>query len=86
VRKLVISDQLLIGGVTAAICAAGLWNQAWLLAETPKGRRLVGWCGEAAAPWVLRLLLSLGLGFGLLLACGVINPVRPASTPAGVRN
>ena len=76
-------EQLLIGGTTAAICLAGLCKQSWLLEHTRKGRKLVDWCGTAAAPLVLRLLLTLGLGFGILLAAGVINPVRYPTAAAG---
>lgn len=77
-----ISEQALIGSTTAALCAIGLWRQDWLLEETRKGRRLVRWCGAAAAPWVLRIGLALGLGFGVLLAAGVVNPIRWSAPPS----
>jgi hypothetical protein len=78
-----ISEQLLIGGTTAMLCVHGLWRQQWLLTETRKGRLLVSWFGPQSASWVLRTCLTLGIGFGVLLAAGIINPVRwsSASTP-----
>ena len=79
------NDQILIGGMTAALCAAGLWKSAWLLENTRKGRRLITWCGSEGAAWVLRLALLLGLGFGVLLAIGVVNPVRHAPASSGAR-
>lgn len=69
-------DQIFIGGTTALLCLAGLWNEAWVLSETSKGRRLINWFGRQRAVWVLRILLGLGFLFGALLAAGVINPVR----------
>ncbi|MEZ6068065.1 MAG: hypothetical protein R3B90_20660 [Planctomycetaceae bacterium] len=69
-------DQLLIGGTTAAICAVGYWRERWLLSQTPKGRWLVRRLGGSKATWLLRVLLAAGLGFGVLLATGVINPIR----------
>lgn len=71
-----ISEQAFIGGATAVLCATGIWHQAWLLEHTKKGRKLVRWFGDEPAQWVLRLLLVFGLGFGVLLAAGVLNPVR----------
>ncbi|MCA9055870.1 MAG: hypothetical protein KDA75_18680 [Planctomycetaceae bacterium] len=79
-------EQLLIGGTTAAMCLAGLWHQGWLLEHTRKGQRLVAWCGSANAAWLLRLLLAAGLGFGVMLAIGVINPLRhPTMSADGER-
>ncbi|MFV0444738.1 MAG: hypothetical protein ACK5Q5_14295 [Planctomycetaceae bacterium] len=69
-------EQIVIGGMTAAMCLAGLLKETWLLEQTRKGQRLTQWCGVAAAPWVLRGLLMIGVGFGLALATGVINPLR----------
>ena len=77
-----ISEQFLIGGTTAMLCVHGLWRQEWLLTQTRKGQLLVRWFGPHSAPWVLRTLLALGVGFGVLLAAGVINPVRwPSASP-----
>ncbi|MFG0332670.1 MAG: hypothetical protein ACF8TS_04835 [Maioricimonas sp. JB049] len=69
-------DQIFIGGTTAILCLLGLWNEAWVLSETSKGRRLTGWFGQQRGLWVLRVILCLGLLFGVLLAMGIINPVR----------
>jgi hypothetical protein len=74
-------EQILIGSATAAMCLAGLCHQGWLLERTRKGRRLAERFGESTGAWMLRLLLALGLGFGVLLAAGIINPVRyPAAS------
>ncbi len=70
------AEQILIGGTTAAMCVAGLFKQQWLLVNTRKGQRLVQCVGEAGAPWVLRLLCLLGIGFGVALAAGLINPLN----------
>lgn len=77
------NDQIVIGGTTAVLCAVGLWNNAWLLENTRKGRRLVAWCGGEKAAWILRLLLLLGLGFGVLLSIGIVNPLRDAPADSG---
>ena len=70
------TDQMLIGSMVAALCAAGLWQETWLLAETRKGQELVRRFGRETAHWMVRIGLALGLGLGLLLATGVINPIR----------
>lgn len=77
------AEQVFIGGTTAAMCLAGLCREGWLLQETRKGQRLSRWLGDESAVWVLRLLLACGLGFGVLLAVGVINPVRYSAAAAG---
>jgi protein-S-isoprenylcysteine O-methyltransferase Ste14 len=69
-------DQILIGLTSALLCAAGLWRESWLLGETPKGRKLVAFLGSQRAQWALRCVLAVGLLFGLLLALGVVNPLR----------
>lgn len=69
-------DQVFMGVAIAAACLAGLWKGRWFLTNTRKGRRLVGWLGENSALWILRGLLASGLLFGILLAGGIINPVR----------
>jgi len=70
------NERILIGTVSAALCLVGLWHHRWLLSETAKGRRLMAWFGEGRALWVLRVLLALGMVFGVLLALGVIRPVE----------
>lgn len=69
-------EQIFIGLTTSALCGAGLYRDVWFLSETRKGRKLVAACGEEKALWILRGLLTAGLGFGLLLAVGVVNPIR----------
>jgi hypothetical protein len=69
-------DQILIGAVTAALCAVGLLRGPWLLENTRKGQRLVRWFGGRRALWLLRGLLVLGIAFGVLLAVDVIRPVQ----------
>ena len=70
------NERILIGTVTAALCLLGLWRHRWLLYETPKGQRLIGWFGEERALWVLRVLLVCGTVFGCLLALQVIRPIE----------
>jgi hypothetical protein len=70
------NERILIGTVSAALCLLGLWRQRWFLHETAKGQRLIAWFGEERALWVLRLLLTLGIVFGTLLAIGVIRPLE----------
>ncbi len=69
-------EQILIGVLSAMLCVVGLCRESWLLAETPKGRKLVASLGGRRAQWVLRCLLAVGVLFGLLLALGVVNPLR----------
>lgn len=76
------AEQILIGGMTAALCVLGLWNVDWLLEHTRKGRRLVARFGEVGASRVLKMLLLAGAIFGGLLAGGIINPIHWSSSPA----
>lgn len=69
-------EQAFVGTATAVLCLAGLRCNAWLLEHTRKGRRLVGRFGTVPAVWILRGLFVAGAIFGVLLATGVINPVR----------
>ncbi len=69
-------EQILIGSTVAVLCLAGLWKEQWFIANTKKGRQLVGRFGETNAFWVLRVLFGLGMLFGTLLAVGVIRPVQ----------
>jgi len=71
-----ILEQTFIGGTTALLCVAGLWHQGWLLSETPKGQKLISRLGEHGAALTVRLLLVLGLIFGLALAAGFVHPIR----------
>jgi hypothetical protein len=71
-----ISGQLAMGVMVAALCAAGLAYAPWLLTNTRKGRRLAGWFGERNGLRVLQLLLVAGFVFGVLLAGDVIRPIQ----------
>jgi hypothetical protein len=79
------TEQILMGGMTAALCVLGLWNVEWLLEHTRKGRRLVARFGESGAARILKLLLLAGVVFGGLLGTGIINPIRWSSPPASVQ-
>ena len=69
-------DQVFIGILTAILCGAGLVNRRWLIGHTRKGRWLAGRCGAVRAEQVLAAILLCGVALGVLLAIGVINPVR----------
>lgn len=69
-------EQMLIGVMTATLCAAGIVKRAWFLSETKKGRSLVRRLGVARAKAVTLAFFSVGLLFGLALACGILNPIR----------
>lgn len=71
-----MAERMIIGGVIAALCLFGLWHGRWLLAETRKGQRLAGWLGRERGLLVLRVLLGTGVILGVLLATGVLRPVR----------
>jgi hypothetical protein len=65
-----------MGMAVALLCATGLWHDRWFLENTGKGQRLVRWLGEANALWTLRGLFVAGILFGVLLAVGIITPIR----------
>lgn len=71
-----IPQDVAMGIGIIAVCLMFLSQERRFLAETSKGRRLVGWCGPAKAPWVLRGLLLAGMVFGGLLAYGTIKPIQ----------
>lgn len=79
------TEQVLIGGTTAALCLAGLRHAEWLLEHTRKGRRLATRFGDVGAARILKLLLLAGALFGGLLASGIINPIRWSSPPDAVQ-
>jgi hypothetical protein len=70
-----MNEQQLIGLVVVVLGCVGWYRQRWLLEQTPKGRRLVGWFGLVGGVRVLRFLLAAVVVFGLLLACDVIGPL-----------
>ncbi|MEZ6055645.1 MAG: hypothetical protein R3C01_02970 [Planctomycetaceae bacterium] len=69
-------EQIFIGGVTAALCAAGIVKRTWILTETTKGQRLVRRWGESRAAMFTLIVCLTGLLFGLALAIGLLNPIR----------
>ena len=69
-------EQILIGGVTSALCLLGIAHSRWMLRETRKGQLLVRWFGEDRAIWILRGLLIAGIVFGVLLAMNIIRPIQ----------
>jgi len=68
-------DRIVIGGGVTMLCLAGLRYDRWFLSNTKKGEWLVHRFGGQNALWILRALFCLGALFGILLACGVIQPV-----------
>ena len=71
-----LKEQILIGLISAFLCALGLWNDRWFLANTKKGQRMVRWFGHRKALWILRGVLCVGILLGFLLAGGIIHPIR----------
>ena len=69
-------EQTFMGVAVAVLCGLGLWHSPWLAAQTPKGKRLGAWLGTDRALLVIRLLCSLGVAFGVLLALRIVNPLR----------
>jgi hypothetical protein len=69
-------DQVFIGVLTAVLCGAGIVRRRWLIEHTRKGRWLAERWGAAQAERVLVAILLCGVALGVLLALGVINPVR----------
>ncbi|MBO50521.1 MAG: hypothetical protein CMJ69_07020 [Planctomycetaceae bacterium] len=69
-----MNEQQLIGSVIAVLGGLAGYHHRWLLEQTPKGRRLVGWFGLDRARWVLGAVVLGVVVFGVLLACDVIRP------------
>lgn len=65
-----------MGSVTALLCVVGFVKSEWILNNTKKGERLIGWFGAGRAIWILRSLLVFGAVFGVLLAINIIRPVQ----------
>ena len=61
--------------IVVACCLIGVREQ-WFLKETTKGQRLVRRFGPDRARWVMRGILALLITLGMLLANGVIRPIR----------
>lgn len=71
-----MSEETAIGLAIAALCLLGLWHSRWFRDETRKGKRLARWFGATGALWVLRVLFGAGAALGVLLALGILRPVR----------
>jgi hypothetical protein len=70
------TDQIFMGTATAAMCLIGVWHSAWLIEQTRKGQRLADWLGKPRALMLVRGALLCGALLGVLLAVGVVNPLR----------
>lgn len=76
-----ISQDTAMGIAIVLTCLMILVRERWFLAETNKGRRLVGRFGPTRAMWILRgLLLTFAL-FGCCLATGVVRPIQWQRAP-----
>jgi hypothetical protein len=71
-----VTQQVAMGVVVAAACAVGLWNDRLLLTNSRYGRWLTRLFGPVGGLWALRVLLFLGIVFGILLAADVIRPIQ----------
>jgi hypothetical protein len=71
-----VTQQVAMGMMVAAACAVGLWYDQVLLVHSRYGRLLSRLFGPARGLWVLRVLLILGIVFGILLAVDVIRPIH----------
>jgi hypothetical protein len=66
----------MVGSIIIILGLLIYFKEHWVLENTGKGRRLIGWFGAANAPWVLRGLTVLTIIFGVLLAIGIIRPIK----------
>ena len=56
-------EQQLIGSIIAVLGGLAGYHHHWLLEQTPKGRRLVGWVGLDRARWVFGTVVLAGRPF-----------------------
>ena len=70
-----MNEQQLIGSILAVLGGVGCYHQRWLLEQTSKGRRLIGWFGPRGGLCALRAMLAGVVVFGILLASNVIRPM-----------
>lgn len=70
------ADQIFMGTASAVMCLVGLWHSVWLIEQTRKGQRLGELLGVPRALWTVRGFLLCGVVLGVLLAFGVVNPLR----------
>ena len=71
-----ISQHVVVGGLTVALCLMLLSRDAWFLEHTKKGQRLVRWFGTVNARWVLRGLILGGIVLGILIITQVVRPIQ----------
>ena len=69
-------DQIFIGSVFAVVCLAVVWRAAWIREHSRFGRGLANWLGETPGLWAIRGIFAALAVFGVLLAVGVISPLR----------
>ncbi|MBL8851073.1 MAG: hypothetical protein JNG89_15445 [Planctomycetaceae bacterium] len=70
------ADQIFMGTASAVMCVVGLRYSVWLIEQTRKGQRLAELLGAARALMAVRAFLVCGAVLGVLLAFGVVNPLR----------
>lgn len=68
--------HVVVGGLIVLLCSWALFKQAWILEHSEKGQGLLRRFGPQGGPWVLRLLLAVGIVFGGLLAAGIVRPIQ----------
>ncbi len=71
-----IPQHVLIGGLLTILCLMGLVKETWVLRNSAYGKCLVRWFGPRQAPAAYRVLLGITVIFGVLLAAGIIRPVK----------
>ena len=67
---------MMMGCTLALLSTLGLLKASWLLTETRKGTWLCKKYGDERAGWILRILLTIGVVFGGLLATNIIRPMQ----------
>lgn len=71
-----ISQDTAMGIAIVLACLMIFVREQWFLAETNKGRRLVGRFGPTRAIWILRGVLLAFSVFGCCLATGIVHPIQ----------
>ena len=70
------TEQIFIGSVFALVCLVVVWQAPWMCEHSRFGRGLARRLGEPAGVWTLRAIFAALAVFGLLLASGVVSPLR----------
>jgi len=71
-----LSQNMAMGIAIALTCLMLLFRERWFLAQTSKGQRLVRRFGPDRALWVFRSVLLVFTSIGLLLASGILRPMK----------